>query len=312
MKIYKSGEALQDAQLPQEELDAINVFAKTSLKAEEVYAFSVLLCDNEVDRDFERFAESTLEELRELFVGKTGLFDHQWSADAQAARIYRTELLTDPQRSNSLGEPYMYLKGHAYMLRLPEYAPLIAEIEGGIKKETSVGCAVAKRICSVCGEEIGSPACPHIPGERYDGKLCFAELTGAVDAYEWSFVAVPAQKNAGVCKALQGDVPGDTLKQFVSSPLGGKFAGEFARLEKEAALGCKYMDDLRRETLRLALVCDRELHALLSPSVGGMDEPTLLGLQENFRKRLRERFPIQTQLPGREETIRFRDESFLI
>ena len=79
-----------------------------------------------------------------------------------------------------------------------------------------------------------------------------------------------------------------------------------------ADFAAQLCDSLHRSTDALALVCDRELHALLSPNVGGMDEPTLLGLQENFRKRLRERFPIQTQLPGQEETIRFRDESFLI
>ena len=38
-----------------EELNYINQFAKTALTEEQVYAFGVRLCDNEVDRDFERF-----------------------------------------------------------------------------------------------------------------------------------------------------------------------------------------------------------------------------------------------------------------
>ncbi len=37
------------------ELAAINRFAKSPLRAEEVYTFSLRLCDNEVDRDWERF-----------------------------------------------------------------------------------------------------------------------------------------------------------------------------------------------------------------------------------------------------------------
>ena len=78
MKIYKSGTAETGGILPAEELDAINAFAKGKLTAEEVYTFSVLLCDNDVDRDNERFSEQTLSELRELFVGKTGLFDHEY------------------------------------------------------------------------------------------------------------------------------------------------------------------------------------------------------------------------------------------
>ena len=56
MKIYKSGTAETGGCLPAEELDAINAFAKGKLTAQEVYTFSVLLCDNEVDRDNERFS----------------------------------------------------------------------------------------------------------------------------------------------------------------------------------------------------------------------------------------------------------------
>ena len=44
-----------------EELVCINRFAKSPLTAEEVYTFAVRLCDNEVDRDFERFDRAALE-----------------------------------------------------------------------------------------------------------------------------------------------------------------------------------------------------------------------------------------------------------
>ena len=46
-----------------EELADINRFAKTALTEEQVYAFSVRLCDNEVDRDLERFDTAALERL---------------------------------------------------------------------------------------------------------------------------------------------------------------------------------------------------------------------------------------------------------
>ena len=38
-----------------EELKAINAMSKKKLRPEEVYAFAVRLCDNEIDRDNERF-----------------------------------------------------------------------------------------------------------------------------------------------------------------------------------------------------------------------------------------------------------------
>ena len=71
----------------QADLEQINALARTALTAEEVYTFSLRLCDNEVDRDGERFSPETLRELAPLFVGKSGIFDHCWSARGQTARI---------------------------------------------------------------------------------------------------------------------------------------------------------------------------------------------------------------------------------
>ena len=47
--------------LTKEELDQINRFSKAELTADQVYTFSVRLCDNEVDRDGERFSLEALE-----------------------------------------------------------------------------------------------------------------------------------------------------------------------------------------------------------------------------------------------------------
>ena len=180
------------------DLEAINALARTDLTAEEVYTFAVRLCDNEVDRDFERFPRASLEALAKLFVGKSGIFDHQWSAKGQTARLYKAEVVDEP--GESAGEGACWLKGYAYMVRTEANRDLIAEIEGGIKKEISVGCAVGGTACSICGAPAGR--CGHRKGEVYDGQLCFFNLEEPTDAYEWSFVAVPAQRKAGVLKGL--------------------------------------------------------------------------------------------------------------
>ena len=75
----------------EEELALINRFSQRELGAEEVFAFPVVLCDNEVDRDFDCFTPGTLGELAKLFVGKTGIFDHDPRGENQTARIYRAE-----------------------------------------------------------------------------------------------------------------------------------------------------------------------------------------------------------------------------
>ena len=47
------------------ELDLINQYTKRRFSADEVYTFSVVLCDNEIDRDFECFDSTSLEKLAE-------------------------------------------------------------------------------------------------------------------------------------------------------------------------------------------------------------------------------------------------------
>ena len=183
------------------DLEKINSYALSELKSEDVFVFAVVLCDNEIDRDGERFTFDSLKTLEKLFVGKTAIMNHSMKTEDQSARTFKTELITDG-RKNSLGEDYCYLKAWAYMVRTESNADLIKEIEAGIKKETSVGCSVSEIRCSVCGANRRKKRCSHVKGETYGEKLCFDELINPTDAYEWSFVAVPAQKNAGVTKTF--------------------------------------------------------------------------------------------------------------
>ena len=194
-------ETIQKTPLTGEDLAAIHALARAELTEEQIYTFSVRLCDNEVDRDFERFPRPSLEALAKLFVGKSGIFDHVWSAQGQAARLYKTEVVEEPGQTTEAGDTVCWLKGYAYMVRTEANQALIAEIEGGIKKEISVGCAVSRSTCSICGSIAGS--CGHRRGQTYDGRLCFFNLEEPADAYEWSFVAVPAQRKAGVVKSMR-------------------------------------------------------------------------------------------------------------
>lgn len=253
METKKDLRSIKNSMVTTEELARINEFAKCALSAGEVYTFAVKLCDNEIDRDCERFARETLTQLSELFVGKCGIFDHEWSAKEQTARIYRTELVETKERTKA-GDVYCYLKGYAYMLRTEKNEELIAEIEGGIKKEVSVGCSVRESVCSVCGKEIG--LCGHEKGKVYDGKLCYAELKDASDAYEWSFVAVPAQPKAGVMKRY-GQEEAGSLKALVRQRGSRANARELEKLEKQAELGRTYLGELRKEVCRLMLTAEK-------------------------------------------------------
>ena len=287
MRIQKTSRQPASSGLLPGHLEDINRLSRASLSAEEVYVFSLCLCDNEVDRDQERFPEKTLEQLAPLFVGKSGLFDHSWSARGQAARLYRTEVVREPERLTQAGDGYCWLKGWAYMVRTPDNQGLIAEIEGGIKKEVSVGCAVERSVCSICGEEFHT--CPHEKGAEYGGRRCWAELVGASDAYEWSFVAVPAQRNAGVMKHM--------------------------RMEQEAALGRKYLESLRGEVARLGGLAGLGLeHAVLRGIADKLGYDELLALKGALERQAERVFPVETQLRygGGRENDGVRDGAFLI
>lgn len=187
-----------------ETLEKLNKFTRREMNEDEVYIFDVILCDNDIDRDGERFSLNALKTLEKLFVGKTGIFDHNPKCSGQTARIFSTELLTDNSKTTAAGEPYTYLKGSAYMVRTDENLSLIREIDGGIKKEVSISCSAKSRKCSVCGADLNRKGCPHTAGKTYNGKVAHAVLDDITDAYEWSFVAVPAQVNAGVTKKFAG------------------------------------------------------------------------------------------------------------
>ena len=265
----------------EEDLALINELAKAELTAEQVYVFALRLCDNEVDRDFERFDNQALERLGELLAGKSGIFDHQWSARGQTARIFRTEVVREPAARTQAGDEYRWLKGWAYLLRTEKNGDLIAEIEGGIKKEVSVGCSAGRSVCSVCGAENGD--CAHAPGREYDGRLCFRELKDVTDAYEWSFVAVPAQRAAGVLKRFGQEREGDRA------------------LRKEAELGRKYLKELRREVVRLAMLADDGLDGgVFARAAERLEEPELLELRRTYEARAAKRFPAPVQLRRRD------------
>ena len=279
--------------LTQEELQAINRYAKAELTEDQVYTFSVRLCDNEVDRDMERFATEDLERLGELFLGKSGIFDHQWSAKGQTARIYRTEVVREPGVVTAAGDEYRWLKAWAYLMRTEKNQDLIMEIEGGIKKEVSVGCSMGRSVCSVCGAENG--ACSHVKGQVYGDKLCFTELREPLDAYEWSFVAVPAQPRAGVVKRFGREEP------------------ELRLLQKQAQAGQRYLSALRREVVRLAMLADDGVDGgALAKAAEHLAEPELLELKRVYEAQAARRFPPSPQLRSR-ETARTEDKTeFLI
>ncbi|MEW3478835.1 ParB N-terminal domain-containing protein, partial [[Clostridium] symbiosum] len=97
------------------------------------------------------------------------------------------------------------------------------EFPGRMRDQVAAACQVSapklarlkvireRLICSICGTDRRETYCGHCPGQEYEGKRCHIDLDDPTDAYELSFVAVPAQKGAGVIKHYGGKGEPDDL-----------------------------------------------------------------------------------------------------
>lgn len=244
------------------DLDLINQFTIKPLTEEEVYTFSIKLCDNDVDRVGDKMSDNFLNEVAENIVGLTGLKDHDWSSDNQTARLYDAKVVEDDTKKTALGENKKYVLGKAYTLT--KYKDYIDKINAGLLKETSVSFESSEDTCSICGEsmikddsDIAKCCNGHVAGQYYDNKLCYNNINKLKDILEWSLVAVPCQRDAGIKnKSLGGSVMKKAeflIRQFMSSKAYQK------------------ADDNDKETLEKALVdeentelTDEEINELIA------------------------------------------------
>ena len=301
MNIQKAAAVTASGHPDEAQLAKINLYSKTPLKAEEVYCFSVRLCDDLPDRDYERFDTAALPVLAELFRGKTGIADHDWSAERQIARIFDTEVLSENGAS--------YIRAHCYMLRTEKNADLISEIEGGIKKEVSVGCAVRRTVCSVCGKPYG--VCAHRKGLDYDGRTCYAVLCDPTDAYEFSFVAVPAQRQAGVLKRKGGVCM--TLQELVTKSGTPELCDRLKALEEEAQFGRECREAMVAETVALGLLLDFGAdEATLQKAFSALDSRQLRTLKAAMAQKAAVLFPPEAQLPRPQSLPNKLEDAYII
>lgn len=295
-----------------EDLAKIQQFSRRELLPEEIYVFNVDLCNNDVDRDYEKFSVETLKQMAELFVGKTGIFDHSMKSTDQTARIFDAFVEKVNGKKTADGEDFYSLKAKAYMLNNEENKSLIDSIEAGIKKEVSVSCSVDKAYCSICHTDRKRAACEHRKGKMYGDRLCFNILTDATDAYEFSFVAVPAQREAGVTKSFsvkeeaemqdivkmisQGDEI--TLSKSQTNELYSYIEG----LKQEAELGEAYKKKLIKQVVDLFKSAFPKMDEALFVSVASvMTSKELLGFCDGMKKSLNES-KIKPQLAVKAET----------
>ncbi len=295
----KEGFVLPESEIiSDEDINLINKYTKRELNKQEVYVFSLVLCDNEIDRDYERFTSESLEALAKLFEGKTGILDHDAKSEKQLARIFSCKIQT-LKIKNSLGENYKRLIAKAYIPKTKNSEEIIMQIDSGIKKEISIRCRVEKKTCSICGDNIN--ICHHIKNKNYfNGKnqvLCHAILENPIDAYEWSFVAVPAQVAAGVIKTFSNSNSNYNQEYNNSLDIIEKIKHEsnkkgmknlyniIKNMENEIKIGREYINNMRESVSKNLLFFNQNLNNnTVKKITDSLDYEDLKNLQKNFSK----------------------------
>lgn len=315
------GAILKSVKLTDDELKKINQYTRREFKSDEVYTFSIVLCDNDMDRDYERFTVEALFELEKLFVGKTGIFDHNPKAENQSARIYDCKVENVTSKKTQNGDDYFRLTAKAYIPKTDKTQDLILLIESGILKEVSIGCSVKEKICSVCGKEVS--ACQHIKGNEYNGEVCVHLLTNPADAYEWSFVAVPAQKQAGVIKNMKNykenymtkentkellkafendtnkafDILSKSQELYLEKDDCKALLSFIKTLEKDAFFGRQYKADLCKSFLKLSAIVQPEISADTTKNIAEkLSVEQLKEFISVYEKKAQEVLPVKPQL----------------
>ena len=146
-----------------------------------------------------------------------------------------------------------------------------------------------RKVCGLCGKE----RCGHEKGKEYPEGLGHLVLLEPTDAYECSFVAVPAQREAGVTKSfLQGEREA-ALERRVRE------------LEEKARWGEAYRESLERDVLRCAALAQPDLPAsVMKSAMRGLSLGELSQLGKSYQAMVQETMPLKPQLAAEDREKR--------
>lgn len=200
------------------DLALINGVAIEPQKAEQVYVRRERLANTQVDRAGERFTNANIRQFAKSIVGKAKLAGHNYQGLPEG-RFYKATT----ENTNGV----MHVVPSFYMIRTDASAPIIANIDGGVLKDVSIGFNFETLQCDICGRNYldfwGGDVCPHYALQTYpvddlvnfdrggfepevSGGEVLATVNygaGKVEALEGSIVWLGCQYDAEMVKAIQ-------------------------------------------------------------------------------------------------------------
>ena len=202
-------------------LALINQFALHPLSPDDVYVRRMVLANDHLDRDHERFSEEVLREFARTLPGKSFLVGHQHGA-APVGRFFHAEVMpaAHPQqtpdcglqaaatpapssRSLESGARSLHLVASFYTVKTQDNEGFRQQIDGGVYSYVSLGFRCQQLLCDICGKDMKSSLCPHYPGKSYNGSAATGTWKGQAEALEASLVYLGAQFGAQFVKRLE-------------------------------------------------------------------------------------------------------------
>jgi len=166
---------------------------------ENIYIRRCWLTGDAVNVFYGKFRTEDLPEILSMICGKSVLIGHRKDTVGIARffggsienKTIKNDITGRTEEVNFIVPKFYWMKGteHSEDLRL--------NIDGGIYHQASLSWWYKKPTCSICGLDIRSVECTHIPGKIYSGKLCFYYYDEIIDVAEGSIVYLGAHPKTG-------------------------------------------------------------------------------------------------------------------
>lgn len=173
----------------------VNKYALRPLAPGDFRVFTMDLCNNQIDHHFSRFPEEELSRMVDMVPGRPLMELHDRANRLPRGTFFRSALAQEGD--------VVSIRADVYVLNIQENQAMIANIDGGVYRETSVGFSFGTPECSVCGKDIRN--CKHVPGNQYKGESCHYVMRDVSEIIEGSLVPAGSQGTRFV--AARSDTP---------------------------------------------------------------------------------------------------------
>ena len=199
-----------------DDMKQINKYTRKDYTRDDIYAFEIILCNDDLDTDYEVISKDSLYKLKDLSIGGTGFLTP--NITARIFDAYIEKVITMKSNSRLQEEKYT-LKAKAYVSKNTITEEALNQILN--HPQISVGFSVKQRVCSIC---CSSECCKHIKGRKYIDevgieRLCYKTLYSPTDFYEWSIIPKQQESKSNGNKPKENKVATAKTKLMINGKL---------------------------------------------------------------------------------------------